>query len=74
MTKKKKEILIIVSTFLRICRINIARELQELKWFETLKRKTFLPWLILTDQKHVVQSEGFAFGELDNKLQQSKAD
>ena len=27
-----------------------------------------LPWLILTDQKHVVRSEGFAFSELDNKL------
>jgi peroxiredoxin len=33
-----------------------------------------LPWLILTDQQHVVQSEGFAFSELDNKLQQSTGD
>ena len=33
-----------------------------------------LPWLILTNKKHVVQSEGFAFSELDNKLKQSKRD
>jgi hypothetical protein len=26
-----------------------------------------LPWLILTDKKHVVRAEGFALTELDNK-------
>ncbi|MCP4261438.1 MAG: M48 family metalloprotease [Planctomycetes bacterium] len=28
----------------------------------------FLPWLILTDDKHVVQAEGFAASELDQKV------
>ncbi len=28
-----------------------------------------LPWLILTDRRHVVQAEGFTLGELDSKLQ-----
>ena len=27
-----------------------------------------LPWLILTDRKHVVTAEGFAIDELDEKL------
>jgi peroxiredoxin len=27
-----------------------------------------LPWLILTDTKHIVRAEGFAFSELDEKL------
>ncbi|MBN2316605.1 MAG: hypothetical protein JXM79_21940 [Sedimentisphaerales bacterium] len=27
-----------------------------------------LPWLILTDREHVIQAEGFAFQELDDKL------
>jgi len=29
-----------------------------------------LPWLILTDKQHIVQSNGFALGELDEKLKQ----
>jgi hypothetical protein len=29
-----------------------------------------LPWLILTDSKHIVQAEGFALSELDEKIQQ----
>jgi len=29
-----------------------------------------LPWLILTDNKHVVVSEGFQLGDLDNQLRQ----
>lgn len=29
-----------------------------------------LPWLILTDKNHVVKAEGFAFGELDDKVAQ----
>jgi len=29
-----------------------------------------LPWLILTDQKHIVSSNGFALTELDEKLKQ----
>jgi len=28
-----------------------------------------LPWLILTDDKHAVVSEGFQFGDLDNQLE-----
>jgi len=31
-----------------------------------------LPWLILTDQKHIVREEGFAMAELDEKLKASK--
>jgi hypothetical protein len=27
-----------------------------------------LPWLILTDRRHIVRAEGFALGELDEKL------
>ena len=27
-----------------------------------------LPWLILTDQKHVVRAEGFGLNELDNNI------
>jgi hypothetical protein len=27
-----------------------------------------LPWLILTDKKHVVTDEGFSLAELDEKL------
>ena len=27
-----------------------------------------LPWLILTDKKHIVVAEGFSFDELDDKL------
>ena len=30
-----------------------------------------LPWLILTDSKHVVYADGFSLGELENKLGQS---
>ncbi len=30
-----------------------------------------LPWLILTDKKHVVQSEGFSINELDEKIETS---
>ena len=33
-----------------------------------------LPWLILTDQEHIVRSEGFAFSELENELRQIKGD
>jgi peroxiredoxin len=29
-----------------------------------------LPWLILTDRKHIVRAEGFALAELDRKLEQ----
>jgi hypothetical protein len=29
-----------------------------------------LPWLILTDRRHVVCAEGFPLGELDEKLKQ----
>ena len=29
-----------------------------------------LPWLILTDRKHIVCAEGFSLGELENKLRQ----
>jgi hypothetical protein len=29
-----------------------------------------LPWLILTDHKHVVLSEGFQLGNLDDQLEQ----
>ena len=28
-----------------------------------------LPWLILTDAKHVVRAEGFALTELDDKIE-----
>jgi hypothetical protein len=31
-----------------------------------------LPWLILTDKEHVVRAEGFALGELDEKLKVNK--
>jgi len=27
-----------------------------------------LPWLILTDRKHIVRAEGFGLSELDEKL------
>lgn len=27
-----------------------------------------LPWLILTDKKHIVQAEGFNINELDGKI------
>ena len=27
-----------------------------------------LPWLILTDKKHIVQAEGFGINELDEKI------
>ena len=27
-----------------------------------------LPWLILTDKKHIVQAEGFGISELDEKI------
>jgi hypothetical protein len=30
-----------------------------------------LPWLILTDTKHVIQAEGFGVNELDDKLKQN---
>jgi hypothetical protein len=33
-----------------------------------------LPWLLLTDKENVIQSEGFAFSELENKLNQIKGD
>jgi len=33
-----------------------------------------LPWLILTDSKHIVQAEGFALSELEAKLQQISRD
>ncbi|HUU16981.1 MAG TPA: hypothetical protein VMW72_07525 [Sedimentisphaerales bacterium] len=29
-----------------------------------------LPWLILTDKKHIVRAEGFNINELDEKLKQ----
>ena len=29
-----------------------------------------LPWLILTDTRHVVVSQGFSLGDLDNQLGQ----
>jgi len=28
-----------------------------------------LPWLILTDQEHIVRSNGFSLGELNEKIQ-----
>ncbi len=28
-----------------------------------------LPWLILSDQKHIIRTEGFALSELDEKIQ-----
>jgi len=31
-----------------------------------------LPWLILTDKRHVVTAEGFALGELEDKTRQNK--
>jgi len=27
-----------------------------------------LPWLILTDQKHIVEANGFSLAELDEKI------
>jgi peroxiredoxin len=33
-----------------------------------------LPWLILTDSKHLVRAEGFALDELEAKLQQINRD
>lgn len=33
-----------------------------------------LPWLILTDNKHIVRSEGFALSELDEKIEKVKED
>jgi hypothetical protein len=33
-----------------------------------------LPWLILTDNKHIVRGEGFALNELDVNLQQIRGD
>jgi len=27
-----------------------------------------LPWLILTDRKHIVRAEGFAFSELNDRI------
>ena len=31
-----------------------------------------LPWLILTDKKHIVQAEGFNVNELDEKIKALK--
>jgi len=31
-----------------------------------------LPWLILTDQEHIVRSNGFSLAELDEKIQAAK--
>jgi len=31
-----------------------------------------LPWLILTDQEHIVRSNGFSLAELDEKIQSAK--
>ena len=31
-----------------------------------------LPWLILTDSRHIVSSDGFALGELDDKIKAAK--
>jgi hypothetical protein len=33
-----------------------------------------LPWLILTDQQHIVQDEGFSIIELDEKIKQRKVE
>jgi len=33
-----------------------------------------LPWLILTDREHIVEAEGLALGELDEKLKQIDGD
>jgi hypothetical protein len=33
-----------------------------------------LPWMILTDSKHLVRAEGFTMNELDAKLQQISGD
>jgi uncharacterized GH25 family protein len=30
-----------------------------------------LPWLILTDKKHIIKAEGFALGELEEKIKKS---
>jgi len=29
-----------------------------------------LPWLILSNKQHIVQAEGFALSELDEKIQE----
>ena len=31
-----------------------------------------LPWLILTDKKHIVSSNGFPLSELENKIQSAQ--
>ena len=31
-----------------------------------------LPWLILTDKNHVVNSNGFSLAQLDNKIQSAQ--
>ena len=31
-----------------------------------------IPWLILTDARHVVRAEGFAINDLDSKIQGEK--
>ena len=30
-----------------------------------------LPWLILTDSKHIVRAEGFSIGELEEKVREN---
>ena len=31
-----------------------------------------LPWLVLTDEKHIVVAEGFGVEELDSKIEREK--
>jgi len=33
-----------------------------------------LPWLILTDEEHIVRAEGFGIQELDERLKQGRKD
>jgi hypothetical protein len=33
-----------------------------------------LPWMILTDDKHVVRAEGFALKELDEKIKEIRSE
>ena len=33
-----------------------------------------LPWLILTDKKHIVKAEGFSTNELDEKIKKIESD
>ncbi|MBN2591286.1 MAG: redoxin domain-containing protein [Sedimentisphaerales bacterium] len=47
--------------------IGIIKENQEQTLFNWDVKA--LPWLILTDKEHIVQTEGFSINELDNKIE-----